>query len=189
MYGQYFVMPRNVVLSVEEEEIFENGGGLAKKTLYDRKRECDYFYSFFKEESSEQLEDLIKTEEDRDKISKILSKFFWSMHVKEGTRPKKNYATKMRSNIKNQVLIDYKFDILDNVMFPNTERRWTSFCHKLAEEGLSGTKHFEEVPAKTMEKIYDLLWSVKEALENRGDKDYVSKYLNKIPSNLHNQLH
>ena len=72
MYGQYFVMPRNVVLSVEEEEIFENGGGLAKKTLYDRKRECDYFYSFFKEESSEQLEDLIKTEEDWDKISKIL---------------------------------------------------------------------------------------------------------------------
>ena len=60
---------------------------------------------------------------------------------------------------------------------------------KLAEKGCTDTDHKEEIPAKTLEKIYKLLWNVKEALEMRGDENYTIKYLSKIPTTLHSSLH
>ena len=60
---------------------------------------------------------------------------------------------------------------------------------KLAVKGCADTDHKEEIPAKTLEKIYELLWNVKEALEMRGDENYTIKYLSKIPTTLHSSLH
>ena len=59
----------------------------------------------------------------------------------------------------------------------------------LAKEGRGDTTHKEEIPAETLEKIYELLWNIKEALENRGVEDYIETYFAKIPAEFHSQLH
>ena len=182
-------MPTNVELSPEEEEQFEKGGGLKKRTLEDRAREVGAFYSYFDGKADgEKIEDLIKNEDGREEFSKIFSSYFWSMKVESGQRPKKNYASKLKTSIKMQMIEDYKVDITDEKLFPQFTKRWKSFVDKLAEEGRADTTHKEEIPATTLEKIYELLWNVKEALENRGAEDYEAKYLSKIPATYHDQL-
>ena len=111
------------------------------------------------------------------------------MEVVSGDRPKKNYASKLRTSIKMQILSDYRFDITDPILFPNAAKRWKSFVDKLVEEGRGETTHKEEIPAVTLEKIYELLWNVKLVIENRGEEDYVEKYLAKIPPQFHSHLH
>ena len=183
-------MPTNVELSPEEEEMFEKGGGLKKRTLVDRAREGGAFYEYFEEKADgDKIEDLAKNEDGREKINKIFSSYFWSMQVESGQRPKKNYASKLKTSIKMQMIQDYKVDITDEKLFPQFARRWKSFVDKLAEEGRADTTHKEEIPATTLEKIYELLWNVKEALENRGHADYEEKFLSKIPAIYHDKLH
>ena len=178
-------MPTNVELSPEEEEQFEKGGGLKKRTLEDRAREVGAFYSYFDGKADgEKIEDLIKNEDGREEFSKIFSSYFRSMKVESGQRPKKNYASILKTSIKMQMIEDYKVDITDEKLFPQFTKRWKSFLDKLAEEGRADTTHKEEIP----EKIYELLWNVKEALENRGAEDYEAKYLSKIPATHHDQL-
>ena len=183
-------MPSHRELTAEEEAEFEEGGGLKKRTRVDRKREADSFYKYFEEvaEEGENLKELAETEDGREKISKIFSNYFYSMQVESGERPKKNYASKLRTSIKMKIIEDYKFDITDSTLFPKFGKRWKSFVDKLAEEGRADTTHKEEIPADTLEKIYRLLWDVKTALENRGAEDYVEKYLAKIPPVYHTLL-
>lgn len=88
-----------------------------------------------------------------------------------------------------QIIEDHNFDITDQILFPNSAKKWKAFGTTLTELGLAETDHKEEVPAETLEKIYDLLSSVVDAIENRGDKDYYNTYLSKIPPYYHNQLH
>ena len=147
-------MPTNVELSPEEEEMFEKGGGLKKRTLVDRAREGGAFYEYFEEKADgDKIEDLAKNEDGREKINKIFSSYFWSMQVESGQRPKKNYASKLKTSIKMQMIQDYKVDITDEKLFPQFARRWKSFVDKLAEEGRADTTHKEEIPATTLEKI------------------------------------
>ena len=182
-------MPSHRTISPEEEEQFEQGGGLKKKTLEDRAREGAAFHEFFRSKSdSDTLEDLVKTEAGRETISKIFSSYFFSMEVEGGERPKKNYACKIRSNIKCQILEEKKFDITDPALFPRAAKRWKSFMCTLAKEGRADTTHKEEIPSETLEKVYELLWNVKEALENRGVEDYIETYLSRIPTEYHSQL-
>ena len=184
-------MPSHREMTVEEEEEFEEGGGLKKRTKMDRKREADSFYKYFAEmaEEGENMKQLAVTEVGREKISKIFSNYFYTMRVESGERPKKNYASKLRTSIKMQIIDDHHFDITDQVLFPKYQKRWKSFLNKLVEEGRGDTTHKEEVPADTLEKIYRLLWDVKTALENRGEEDYEEKYLSKIPAVYHTMLH
>ena len=184
-------MPSNREMTAEEEDKFEEGGGLKKRTKDDRLRDCNAFYTYFesKVDDGVNMKDCLQDEDGREKFSKIFSNYFWSMTVESGDRPKKNYASKLKTAIKMQMIDDFKVDITDQNLFPNFSRRWKSFVDKLAEEGRADTKHKEEIPATTLEKIYELLWAVKQALENRGAEDYVETYLSKIPAMYHDQLH
>ena len=183
-------MPSNRNMSAEEEEKFEEGGGLKKRTRDDRLRDSNAFYAYFKDKADgSSIQDCLEDEDGREKFSKIFSSYFWSMTVESGERPKKNYACKLKTAIKMKMVEDFKDDITDRNLFPNFARRWKSFVEKLAEEGRAETTHKEEIPATTLEKIYELLWNVKIALENRGDKDYVQTFLSKIRAMFHDQLH
>ena len=183
-------MPSHRELSAAEEEEFEKGGGLKKKTLEDRAREGVAFYEFFDSKAEgEKIEDLVKTELGRETLSKIFSSYFFSMEVEGGERPKKNYANKIRSHIKCHILEEKKFDITDPALFPRAAKRWKSFMNTLAKEGRADTTHKEEIPSETLEKIYELLNNVKDALENRGVEDYIETYLSRIPTEFHIDLH
>ena len=187
----YFrIMPSHRELSAQEEEEFDKGGGLKKKTLEDRAREGAAFQEFFTDKSDgDKLEDLIKTEQGREKISKIFTSYFFSMEVEGGERPKKNYACKIRSHLKCFLLEELKFDITDPALFPRAAKRWKSFMNTLAKEGRGDTTHKEEIPSETLQKIYELLNNVKDALENRGVEDYTETFLARIPTQYHSQLH
>ena len=106
-------MPSNVSLTEEEEEFFENGGGLKKETLRDRKLHACSFYEYFKKQTDQKIDDLEKNDEGREKISKIFSNYFWSMWVAGGSRPKTLYASKIRSHIRMQIMEDFKVDVMD----------------------------------------------------------------------------
>ena len=134
------------------------------------------------------MKELAETEDGREKISKIFSNYLYSMQVESVERPKTNYASKLRTSIKMQIIEDYKFDITDTTLFPKYRKWWKSFVDKLTEEGRADTTHKEEIPADTLENIYRLLWNGKTALENRGVEDYVEKYLAKIPPVYHTLL-
>ena len=92
--------------------------------------------------------------------------------------------------LKNQTLTDRKCDSNFVKFFEGNKDTDDGLgelfnIEKLAEKGFADTDLKEE----TLEKIYELLWNVKEALEMRGDKDYTIKYLSKIPTTLHSSLH
>ena len=59
----------------------------------------------------------------------------------------------------------------------------------LTQEGKAFTKHKEEIPPDTIDKIYMLLTNARSALENRHKDNYVEEYLSKIPTELHSKLH
>ena len=86
-------------MTADDEAEFEEGGGLKKRTKLDRARDAKSFYTYFEEKASgEKMEDLLVTEDGREKISKIFSNYFFSMEVEGGARPKKNYASKLRTS-------------------------------------------------------------------------------------------
>ena len=64
--------------------------------------------------------------------------------------------------------------------FPDEKRKWNSFCESLAADGLGTTEHKEEIPADTMEAIYELFSTVCTILESRGQENY-RELLMKIP--------
>ena len=89
-------------------------GGLKERTLYDRAREVGAFHGYFEEKADgDKIADLVKNEYGREKISKIFSSYFWSMQVESRQRPKKNYASKLKTSIKMKLIQDYKVDITD----------------------------------------------------------------------------
>ena len=55
--------------------------------------------------------------------------------------------------------------------------------------GLSKTLHHEEIPGDTLDKIYQLIYHVFEALANRDDNNILQKHLKEIPVDFHNKLH
>ena len=78
-------------MTTDEEAEFDEGGRLKKRTKLDRAREAKSFYTYFEQKASgEKMEDLLLTEDGREKISKIFSNYFFSMEVEGVARPKKN---------------------------------------------------------------------------------------------------
>ena len=83
-------MPPNRTISAEEEVEFERGGGLKKRTMEDRAREGASFFEYFSSKSGgDTMEDILKTELGREKISWILSNYFLSMEVESGEAKEK----------------------------------------------------------------------------------------------------
>ena len=54
--------------------------------------------------------------------------------------------------------------------FPDEKRKWNSFCESLAADGLGTSEHKEEIPADTMEAIYELFSAVGTILSPVGRK-------------------
>ena len=84
------------------------------------------------------------------------------------------------------ILSEFKVDITDKGLFPDSAKNWKSFCEKLAKEGRSETTHHPEVDPQTMEAINDLGVALMEALNARGTADYETK-LSVIPVELRNK--
>jgi len=106
----------------------EQGGGLKPATLAARKRELQYFLTYWQEEELEELEELVKTEEGCDKFSKELGRYFFQYRVKgktgEEMLPKRQTAQAVRSRLKSELIAQYKINITDNLKFPDNEKKW-----------------------------------------------------------------
>ena len=88
-------MPSHRELSAAEEDEFEKGGGLKKKTLEDRAREGVAFYEFFDSKAEgEKIEDLVKTELGRETLSKIFSSYFSQWRWKGVRGPRRIMLTR-----------------------------------------------------------------------------------------------
>ena len=135
------------------------------------------------------LKELLNNQEGRILFAKSLSAFFFTLRVRNDEWPKLGYAENIRSNIKQMILSDFNIDISNLENFPDSEKNWRKYTIKLTEEGKAFTKHKDEIPPKTLDKIYMILVAVQAALENRNSDKYVVDYLSKIPAELHNKLH
>ena len=185
-------MPSHVVLDLSELLELENGGGLKAGTINCRAKQYNDFCEFVKQNSENQDIKSLMTEVEggKETVIKLLGQFFFTMRVKvEGSLqwPKKGYAEKIRSNIKMSILADFKIDITDKGLFPESDKNWKSFCERLVKEGRAETTHHPEVDPETMEAINDLGIAIMEAIKARGTEEYESK-LAKIPLELRNKL-
>jgi hypothetical protein len=182
-------MPSNRELTSEEKEEVRKGGGISKRSMEDRVRDTAHFMRYFDTKAEGvKIEEMVSTEEGRAKVTEIFSEYFVSMTIQGGELPKKGYAEKLRSNIRNGLKTDFQFDVMDSMMFPDSAKRWKAFVEILSKEGRATVDHKEEIPGETLEAIYDLLWKVKETLEARGDESYAEK-LGKVPPEYHDKLH
>jgi len=170
----------------------EQGGGLKPATLAARKRELQYFLTYWQEEELEELEELVKTEEGCDKFSKELGRYFFQYRVKgktgEEMLPKRQTAQAVRSRLKSELIAQYKIDITDNLKFPDNEKKWKALVMEIVAAGRNETTHHEEVFPETMLAIYQLLGKVVAVLMARGTPDY-QRLLATIPADVQGRLH
>ena len=82
----------------------------------------------------------------------------------------------------------HSIDFTDPVLFPLDDRRWKSFSERLGKEGLADSIHKEEIPADTIEALYQLFSDTYNALKARGTPAYKA-CLAKIPLAYHHRLH
>ena len=187
-------MVKNKELDEADFEEFDKLGALSNKTTADRDRIFAQFNEFLLKYKvaegggAEGLAELFKTQEGRDKFTKYYSAFFFTIRVREEEWPKLAYAESIRSHIKNKILKDVGFDIANAENFPGTEANWRKYTMKLTQEGKSVTKHKEEIPPATVNDLWMLFKNVQSALENRSSDNYVSFFLDKIDTDLHNKL-
>ena len=81
------VLSKHAELSSQDEAEFECGGGVAKETQNERNR--NLFKAYIVSEINQSVEDLIRKEdkteeeikEDLAKLSKVFSKYFWTLRV------------------------------------------------------------------------------------------------------------
>ena len=185
-------MPTNVDVTDDELLKLEQGGGLAESTIAARAKQFKDFNEFVIKETGKDIAAHVTAGEDGKKsVVNVLGKYFFSMRVtvNGGVKewPKKGYAERIRSNLKMTILNEFKFDITDKGLFPQSARHWKSFLEQLVKEGRSETLHHPEVDPHTMEAINNLAVCVKEALESRGSEGYEEK-LSKVPLSLRNKM-
>ena len=116
-------MPRNVLIDDEELERLEEYGGLEAETVKTRDTNYMWFVKYVESEGFEFVE-LFASEDGREKFCDVFSRFFFSLRVNcrddgKEKMPKKAYAEKIKSNIKNKIIEEYKVDISDPILFPN----------------------------------------------------------------------
>ena len=132
-------MPRNV--EVDEAELAElrEGGGVAKETQKARDKAFSDFDDFVKKKVGSSIDSVIKErEKGSELVVNLLGEYFFTLRVDGGNDtavwPKKSYADKIRSHIKQSLIIRYQLDPTDPGKFPDAPRRWKSFVDKLAKE-------------------------------------------------------
>jgi len=172
-------MPTNREMEDDDPEIVRllEGGGLDPETTKGRARIYKGFEDYFAKESiGVSVEEALKTDEGKKKVDFVLAKYFYTLEVevtmkktKEVVkrRPKLRYAAKIRSSIKCTVVEQFRIDVTDPLQFPDSAKRWKSFCAQLAAEGLADTEHYAEVNPFTMEAIFKL--QVRRGRENVRD--------------------
>ena len=72
-------MPTNVGITEEEEEAFEQGGGLKDRTKQERERVFQEFAQVFLRELKKTIPE--QYAEDPELVSKTFNKYFWTMNV------------------------------------------------------------------------------------------------------------
>ena len=68
-------MPTVTMMEEEDLEKLEESGGLKVATLAARRREMEFFMTYWKEEGKQDLEEVFKTPEGCTKFSKLLGRF------------------------------------------------------------------------------------------------------------------
>ena len=122
--------------------------------------------------------------------------------------PKLKFAEWIKSMIKCSVYEKDGIDLTDPYRFPNAKKSWGSFVEKLKDEskynslfamnftvyftfkrpGRADTKHHEEIPPDTYEKITKLFFDALEVCKNRGSSNYQDLLL-KIPFDWQHLFH
>ena len=147
-------MPTHIVIDDEELERLEEFGGLESETVKTRETNYNWFVKYVESDGFE-LAELFASEDGREKFCDVFSRFFFSLHViciDEGKEkmPKKAYAEKIKSNIKNKIIEEYKVDITDTILFPNLPNKWKAFVAELVKKKRAEVDHHEEVDPVTM---------------------------------------
>ena len=187
-------MPSNANFDSGKFEEFQQIDELKKSFQKARDRFFAGFKSYLASQQQKRglanrpLEVLLDCEDGRKEFAQIHSSYFYTLRVRDDEWPMLGYAEGIRSHIKNQIIKDFNIDISNLENFPNTESNWKKYTVKLTQEGKAFTKHKEDIPPNTIDKIYMLLVRVQSALENRHSDNYVEEYLAKIPTDLHNKL-
>ena len=176
-------MPRNIVLDEEAVETLEQGGGLKADTVKTREQHLEAYV--LEAEPNTKVEVLLESEEGRKRLEELIGLFFYSLRVTakdDGSEklPKRGYALKIRSNLKCFIMEQFRVDITDPILFPNSSRKLKSFINELVVNNRSETEHHEEIDPITMVGITQLIMDVVDALEARGTERYQEK-LAKIP--------
>ena len=189
-------MPTNAAFDNEKYKEHKELGGVKKKTKEDRQRHFGYLFDFLKKNLGDlkvpsDLKNLLATQEGKKTFSQLLDAYFFTLRVNndEERWPKLGYAENLRSSIKNFILAEYNIDIQNLENFPTADYDWKCFVKKLTMEGKATTDHKEEVPPMTVDSVYMLLTHAMNALQNRGDENYVEKYLAPLDVKLHYELH
>ena len=186
-------MPRNIVLDEEAVETLEQGGGLKADTVKTREQHFRHLEAYVLEaEPNTKFEVLLESEEGRKRLEELIGLFFYSLRVTakdDGSEklPKRGYALKIRSNLKCFIMEQFRVDITDPILFPNSSRKWKSFINELVVNNRSETEHHEEIDPITMVGITQLIMDVVDALEARGTESYQEK-LSKIPFEWQDKL-
>ena len=186
-------MPCNIVLDEEAVENLEQGGGLKADTVNTREQHYKHLEAYVLEaEPNRTIEALLHTEEGRGRLEELIGLFFYSLRVTakdDGSEklPKRSYALKIRSNLKCYILENFRVDITDASLFPNSSKKWKSFMNELVANNRSETEHHQEIDPVTMVSLTQLIIDVVDALQARGTEKYQEK-LSKIPFEWQDKL-
>lgn len=159
------------VSDLEIENMIENGG-LAAKTLEKRKVVIKRFKVFLFEEH-QSLESVFQ---DPVLLEDMIIKYFMGIRVistanKKEERPKKAYLDAIKSHLKVEIGKLSGFDISDRVKFPKFASTYNGLSKTLKQEGRADTKHYPEIPTKTLDKTSALFAKVQKTMEARKSKN------------------
>ena len=121
-------MPKNIEVNEQELQDLRDGGGVSKSTQKSR----DKAYSEFEEYVNSKIGDTIASilrsrEKGSELIVDLLGEYFFTMRVEssDGSEawPKKSYAEKIRSHIKESLINKFQLDPTDGGKYPEAPKR------------------------------------------------------------------
>lgn len=183
-------MASSVPTTAEDELMMADGGSLTRRTKLDRDRDYKYFTTFLQSKTQVTVGEFLAEGGDLNEFQDHLLKFFFSRRVEQegrSLRPKQSYADKLKRSIKGKILTDYNVNIYELPKFTVFNTGWAGFCKTLLKEGRAEVEHFQEIPARCLQKISRLLHDCVRVIKARGTADYDEMLVN-IPDDFKNQL-
>ena len=103
--------------------------------------------------------------------------------------PRKNSVDNFKSFLKNRILKDSKnkIDITNEIQFPEFAIFWKGYIKELKRKGLADTKHNQEIPPETHEKINELLVILFQLMTKSADDDEYKELLKKVPKSYYDE--